>query len=99
MREARLRYWHGENWTDEDQEKFEKERNRRQCSNHRNAHRQEYTDYQNTYQKKFRAQNPYYYGWKQYLRLHPECGLSYEQYIKIREDKKAKKQQKENEND
>ena len=42
-REALLKYWHGEDWSDEDQEKFERERNRRQCLNHRNKHREEYT--------------------------------------------------------
>lgn len=94
-REALLKYWHGDGWSEEDQKEFEKERNTRQCRNHRNKHRAEYTSYQNTYQKKFREEHPYYYGWKQYLRLHPECGLTYEQYIKIREDKKSKKQQKE----
>lgn len=82
-------------WTEEDQKEFERERNNRQCRNYRKKHKEEYNGYQKTYQKKFREQNPYYYGWKHYLRLHPECGLSYEQYIKIREDKKANKQQKE----
>ena len=63
--------------------------------NHRNKHREDYTDYQRCYQQKFREEKPYYYGWKQYLRLHPELDLTYEQYIKMREDKKAKKQEKE----
>ena len=55
--------------------------------------------YQNAYQKKFREQNPYYYGWKQYLRLHPELDLTYEQYIEIRKTKEEKKKQQEIEND
>ncbi len=42
-REALLRYHHGENWTEEDQKEFEKERNRKQCLNHRNKHRDAYT--------------------------------------------------------
>ena len=42
-REALLKFWHGENWTEEDQEKFERERNRRQCLSHRNKHREDYT--------------------------------------------------------
>lgn len=99
IRQTHLKLAHGENWTEEDQEKFERERNRRQCLNHRNKHREEYTSYQKTYQVRFREQNPYYYGWKQYLRLHPELDLTYERYIEIREEKKAKKQQNENEND
>ena len=61
-------------WSDEDQEKFERERNRRQCLNHRNKHREEYTDYQNTYQKKFREQHPNYYKYLQRYRLDKKRG-------------------------
>lgn len=42
IRQTHLRLAHGENWTEEDQEKFERERNNRQCRNHRNKHRKEY---------------------------------------------------------
>lgn len=94
-REALLRYHHGENWTDEDQEKFERERNRKQCLNHRNRHREAYTDYQRCYQQKFREEKPYYYGWKQYLRLHPDETITYEQYINYRKNKERQKEIKE----
>ena len=60
-REALLKFWHGENWTDEDQEKFERERNRRQCLNHRNRHREEYTSYQKAYQQRYRERNRFHY--------------------------------------
>ena len=93
MREARLRYWHGENWTDEDQEKFEKERNRRQCLTHRNKHREEYTDYQREYQRKYRERNKHHYGWVQWNRLHPDNQMTEEQYIAYRQNKEAKKEQ------
>ena len=42
IRKTHLRLAHGDNWTEEDQEKFERERNNRQCRNHRNKHRKEY---------------------------------------------------------
>ena len=42
IRQTHLRLAHGENWTEEDQKEFEKERNRRQCLNHRNKHREDY---------------------------------------------------------
>lgn len=74
MREARLRYWHGDNWTEEDQKEFEKERNRRQCSNHRNKHRDEYTSYQKTYQVRWREQHPNYYKYLQRYRLDKKTG-------------------------
>ena len=48
-------------WTEEDQEKFERERNTRYCKGCRNRHRKAYTEYQKTYQQKFREENPYYY--------------------------------------
>ena len=43
LRKKLLRYHHGPDWTEEDQEKFEVERNRKNCLNHRNKHRAEYT--------------------------------------------------------
>jgi hypothetical protein len=43
IRQTHLRLAHGEGWTEEDQEKFVRARNRRQCLNHRNKHREEYT--------------------------------------------------------
>lgn len=43
IRQTHLRLAHGENWTEEDQKEFERERNRRQCLKHRNKHRAEYT--------------------------------------------------------
>lgn len=42
IRQTHLRLAHGENWTEEDQEKFERERNNRQCRNYRKKHREEY---------------------------------------------------------
>jgi hypothetical protein len=61
MREARLRQWHGENWSEEDQEKFVRERNRKQCLRHRNKYREEYTSYQLEYQRKYREKHKYHY--------------------------------------
>jgi hypothetical protein len=61
IRKTHLRLWHGENWTEEDQKEFEKERNRRQCLNHRNKHRDEYTSYQLEYQRRYREKNKFYY--------------------------------------
>lgn len=55
------------------------------------------TGYQNTYQKKFRELNPYYYGWKKWNRLHPDNQMTEEQYVAYRKQKERKKQQKENE--
>ena len=92
-REALLKFWHGENWTDEDQEKFERERNRRQCLTHRNKHREEYTDYQREYQRKYRERNKHHYGWVQWNRLHPDNQMTEEQYINYRKEKEAKKEQ------
>ena len=92
-REALIRYWHGDNWTDEDQEKFERERNRRQCLNHRNKHREEYTDYQREYQRKYRERNKHHYGWVQWNRLHPDNQMTEEQYIEYRKNKESKKEQ------
>ena len=43
IRQTHLRLAHGENWSEEDQKEFERERNRRQCLNHRNKHRDDYT--------------------------------------------------------
>lgn len=93
MREARLRYWHGDNWTDEDQEKFEKERNRRQCMNHRNKHREDYTDYQREYQRKYRERNKYHYGWVNWNKLHPDNQMTEAEYTEYRKNKEAKKEQ------
>ena len=61
IRQTHLKFWHGENWTEEDQEKFERERNRRQCLSHRNKHRKEYTDYQREYQRKYREEHKFHY--------------------------------------
>jgi hypothetical protein len=92
-REALIRYWHGENWTDEDQKEFERERNRRQCLTHRNKHREEYTDYQREYQRKYRERNKHHYGWVQWNRLHPDNKMTEEQYIEYRKNKEEKKEQ------
>ena len=81
----------GEGWTEEDQEKFERERNTRKCRNYRNKHRKEIRGYLFEYQKKFREQNPYYYGWKQQNRNNPEDKMTYEQYIAYRKNKERQK--------
>ena len=65
IRQTHLRLAHGENWTEEDQKEFEKERNRRQCLNHRNKHRDAYTAYQLEYQRRYREKHKYLY------RTHP----------------------------
>ena len=61
IRQTHLRLAHGENWTEEDQKEFERARNRRQCLNHRNKHRDEYTSYQLEYQRRYREKNKFYY--------------------------------------
>ena len=93
IRQTHLKLAHGENWTEEDQEKFERERNRRQCLNHRNKHREEYTDYQREYQRKYRERNKHHYGWVQWNRLHPDNQMTEEQYIEYRKNKESKKEQ------
>jgi hypothetical protein len=87
IRQTLLRLWHGENWTEEDQEKFERERNTRYCKCSRNRHRGAYTEYQREYQKKFREENPYYYGYKRMLRKYPNTSMTYEEYIEYRKSK------------
>ena len=42
IRQTHLRLAHGENWTEEDQKEFERERNTRICRNYRNNHRDDY---------------------------------------------------------
>ena len=93
-REALLKFWHGENWTEEDQEKFERARNTRQCRTHRDKHRAEYTDYQREYQRKYRERNKYHYGLVLWNKLHPDNQMTEEQYIEYRKAKEAKKEQK-----
>lgn len=90
IRQTHLRLAHGENWTEEDQEKFERERNRRQCLTHRNKHRDEYTEYQREYQRKYREKNKYYYGLILWNRLHPDNQMTMEQYIEYRKKKEQK---------
>ena len=61
MREARLRYYHGENWSEEDQKEFEKERNDRHTTNWRNRYRDKYNSYMKETQDRWRAEHPFYY--------------------------------------
>ena len=61
IRQTHLRLAHGDGWTEEDQEKFVRERNTRHCRNYRNKHKEEFNGYQKTYQESFRKKNPYYY--------------------------------------
>lgn len=77
-------------WTEEDQEKFERERNNRQCRNYRKKHKEEFNGYQKTYQESFRKKNPYYYGWKQQNRNNPDNKMTYEQYIAYRKNKQRR---------
>lgn len=91
-RKALLKHWHGEDWTEEDQKQFDRERNTRLCKGRRDRHREAYTEYIRDYQKKFREANPYYYGWKQWNRTHEFNKLTYEQYIQMRIEKENKKQ-------
>ena len=50
--------------------------------------------YIKNYQQKFREQNPYYYGWKQWNRHHPENKITLDEYVEYRKQKKAKKEKK-----
>lgn len=93
MREARLRQWHGENWSEEDQEKFVRERNRKQCLRHRNKYREEYTNYQLEYQRKYREKHKYHYGLVQWNKNHPDEQMSLEQYVNYRKNKERMKEQ------
>ena len=52
--------------------------------------------YIKNYQQKFREQNPYYYGWKQWNRHHTDEPMTYEEYAAYRKQKERKKNQKEN---
>lgn len=92
IRQTHLRLWHGENWTEEDQKEFEKARNDRHANNWRKKHRDTYNACMKRAQDKWRKEKPYYYGWKQHLRFHPESDLTYEQYIEYRKQKEAKKE-------
>lgn len=81
---AMLRHWHGDNWTEEDQKQFERERNTRMAKNYRNSHREHYTEYSRNYQQEFRRRNPYYYAWKQWNRKHPYNQFTLDEYIQMR---------------
>lgn len=94
IRQTHLKLAHGEGWTEEDQEKFDRERNTRKCSKYRNRHRDEFRAYIKTFQKGFRERNPYYYGWKQWNRHHQEDKMTYEQYIAYRKNKERRKRNK-----
>lgn len=61
IRQTHLRLAHGENWTEEDQEKFERERNDRHTNNWRNRHRDKYNACMKRAQDKWRQERPYYY--------------------------------------
>lgn len=50
--------------------------------------------YIKNYQQKFREQNPYYYGWKQWNRRYPDNQITLEEYINYRKEKEEKKEQK-----
>ena len=51
-------------------------------------------------QDKWRAEHPFYYGWKQQNRNHPENQMTYEQYVAYRQNKERQKESKgENNND
>ena len=50
--------------------------------------------YIKNYQQKFREQNPYYYGWKQWNRNNPDNKMTLDEYVEYRKQKKAKKEQK-----
>ena len=43
-------------------------------------------------QDKWRKENPYYYGYRQYVRLHP--GTTYEWYVAYRKNKERRKGEK-----
>jgi len=60
-REALLRYWHGPDWSEEDQEKFVRERNNRHCNKWREQNRDKYNKVMKRAQDKWRKENPYYY--------------------------------------
>lgn len=49
--------------------------------------------YIKNYQQKFREQNPYYYGWKQQNRNHPDEPMTYEQYVAYRKNKETKEKE------
>lgn len=42
IRQTHLRLAHGDGWTEEDQEKFKRERNTIKCRKYRNKHREEF---------------------------------------------------------
>lgn len=97
-REALLRYWHGENWTEEDQKQFERERNDRHTNTWRNKHRDRYNACMKRAQDKWRVEHPYYYGWKQWNKLHPDDQMTEEQYTAYRQNKERQKEVKEQKN-
>lgn len=88
-REALLKHYHGEDWTEEDQENFVRERNTRHCGNWRNKNRDKYNKVMRRAQDKWRKENPFYYGFIHYKKTHPET--TYEWYIAYRKNKERRK--------
>lgn len=97
IRQTHLRLAHGDGWSEEDQEKFERERNTRKCRNYRNRHREAQRSYEKTFQEVFRKRNPYYYGWKQWNIRNHYNQITLEEYINYRKEKEAKKEKKQKE--
>lgn len=89
-REALLKHWHGDDWTEEDQQNFVRARNTRQCGRYRNKHRDAYTKYTRDYQQNFRANHPNYYRYLQQYRRDKKRGL-FEGTFKDWQDKKGVK--------
>jgi hypothetical protein len=89
-REALLRYWHGPDWSEEDQEKFVRERNNRFCNKWREQNRDKYNACMKRAQDKWRAEHPLYYAYFQYKKAHPDT--TYEWYVAYRKQKEAKKE-------
>jgi hypothetical protein len=91
-REALLRYWHGPDWSEEDQEKFVRERNNRHCNKWREQNRDKYNKVMKRAQDKWRKEHPLYYAFFQYKKAHP--GTTYEQYLEYREEKERRRLEK-----
>jgi hypothetical protein len=90
IRQTHLRLAHGEGWSEEDQEKFVRERNNRHCNKWREQNRDKYNKVMKRAQDKWRKEHPYYYAFIHFKKAHPDT--TYEWYVAYRKQKERKKE-------
>lgn len=92
IRDAHFKRFYGDDYTIEQVEDHRREKNTERVGRWRDNHREHYASYQCDYQRKYREQNKYYYGWKHAVEKNPD--LTLDEYIKYRENKLKKKMAK-----